>query len=139
MSAAPSLATPAPPEADRGPEASPEASALAAALSRLDELIEAENAALGRRAVDDLREIAHRKSRSLLELTRLSRATASIGDRGALRARMQELRGKLARNEALLKLHLAAAREIADIRTAALGAAEWDGTYSRPRHKEDGR
>lgn len=103
--------------------------AFSAALDRLEEALAEETRALRARQPVDLDELNRRKSRSLLELTRLSRALPSPPD-GKLRARLQALAGKLAENRDVLALHLGAVREIADLLVNALGEAESDGTYA---------
>ncbi|MBN8995425.1 MAG: flagellar protein FlgN [Rhizobiales bacterium] len=79
----------------------------------------------------DLDELNRRKSRSLLELTRLSRSLPSAPE-ARLKARLQALSVKLAENRDVLALHLGAVREISDLLVAALGEAESDGTYGMP-------
>jgi hypothetical protein len=105
--------------------------AFAAALDRLEEALDEETGALRSRQPVDLDELNRRKSRSLLELTRLSRGLAAPPD-GALGARLRALAGKLAENRDVLALHLGAVREIADLLVNALGEAESDGTYAVP-------
>lgn len=105
--------------------------AFAAALDRLEETIDMETDALIAHRAADMEDINNRKSRSLLELTRLARALPR--ETGvALRDRLARLQGKLSRNQAVLKLNLEAVREIADLLLGALGEAESDGTYGVP-------
>ncbi len=47
-----------------------------------------------------------------------------------IRSRLPRLRSKLSRNQELLAIHLAAAREISDVLAQAMRDAESDGTYS---------
>ena len=70
-----------------------------------------------------------RKSRSLLELSRLSRRPPAHPD-AALRQAMDRVRGKLDRNQSAIQRHLGAVAEIADMMATALHEAESDGTYS---------
>jgi len=106
-------------------------SGLLSALARLEEVVDQETAALESRTPIDLQDFSHRKSRSLLELTRMARAVpAKVAD-DTLQDRLRQIRQKLARNQKLLGVHLAAAQEIASILTSALGASESDGTYGR--------
>jgi flagellar biosynthesis/type III secretory pathway chaperone len=109
----------------------PGISALANALTRLEEVISEETMALEARHSIDLQEFNRRKSRSLLELTRIIRGLpTNIMDDG-LRQRLDRLRLGLNRNKELLRIHLAAAQEIAEVLAGAIGEAESDGTYDR--------
>ena len=105
--------------------------AFANALDRLEETIEEETEALRAHRHVDLDELNRRKSRCLLELTRLSRSLPSAPE-ARLKARLQALSVKLAENRDVLALHLGAVREISDLLVAALGEAESDGTYGMP-------
>lgn len=109
----------------------PGISALANALTRLEEVISEETTALEARHSIDLQEFNRRKSRSLLELTRIIRGLpANVMDDG-LHQRLDRLRLGLNRNKELLRIHLAAAQEIAEVLAGAIGEAESDGTYGR--------
>lgn len=106
----------------------PELATLFAALDRLEETIDVENAAFETRAPLDLVEINRRKSRSLLELSRAARGLPAELD-GAARARLSRLRGKLERNQYVVSVRISAAREVGAILDQVLRAAESDGTY----------
>lgn len=80
---------------------------------------------------------ARRKSHSLLELTRRSRALPPDGGDIVLRERLDVLRDKLVQNQGILGLHVAAVREIADLMADVLGEADSDGTYE-PRRSAAG-
>lgn len=109
--------------------------AFTSALDRVEEAVEQETAALEARSSADLEDFNLRKSRSLLELTRLTRTLpAQLDDR--LRERLAKLREKLRRNQAVLALHLTAVREIADLLVTAIGQADSDGTYAMSGHRE---
>jgi hypothetical protein len=114
------------------PALPPAPSALAAALDRLEETVDQENAALDAHAAIDLEDLNRRKSHSLLELTRLARGIPALDD-ALVQARLQRLRDKLARNHRALEFHMAAVREIADLMLGVLGEAESDGTYGMTR------
>src|SRR5262245_59538468 len=86
-------------------------SALASALTRLEEVISEETLALEARHSIDLQEFNRRKSRSLLELTRIIRGLPPNIMDEALRQRLDRLRGGLNRNKELLRIHLTAAQE----------------------------
>lgn len=102
---------------------------LFSALDRLEETIDAETAAFETRAPLDLDEINRRKSRSLLELSRVARAFPANSDVG-LEARLRRLVEKLEMNRNILCVQLAAAQEVGAILDKALRDAESDGTYS---------
>jgi len=104
-----------------------------AAIHRLEELIEEETAALRNRANIDLKDFNNRKSHGLLELSRALRHCEGGAIDEVTRARLGQLRGKLETNRAVIKMHLDAVREISAIVTAAIQAAESDGTYSQAR------
>jgi hypothetical protein len=116
----------------RTPAAPAAAGALPAALDRLVSILADEEAALARGDRRALEDVIQRKSRSLLELTRLARADrlprAMRDDEG----RLPEVRGRLSRNAALLETHLAAAREVGELIAASIAREEWDGTYGGP-------
>lgn len=104
-------------------------STLVSALERLEELVREETQALRANAEIDFAEISRRKSRSLLELTRIARAVPPRLDTGTLN-RVRALRESLQQNFDLLGLHLAAAQEVGSILHGAIREAESDGTYS---------
>lgn len=106
----------------------PTSRALIGALDRLEEIIDGEFAALEQNRSFDVEAFNHRKSRSLLELSRLPVPTEAPDE--VIRSRLPRLRSKLSRNQELLAIHLAAAREISDVLAKAMHDAESDGTYS---------
>jgi len=113
--------------------------ALKSALIRLEETIDQETSALEALQPADIHEFNRRKSRSLLELTRLSR-TLPENPEPDLRELLKRLRAKLQRNHTVLNLHLTAAKEISALMAGALAEAESDGTYGMPsRRKEAAR
>jgi flagellar biosynthesis/type III secretory pathway chaperone len=102
--------------------------ALKSALMRLEETIDQETSALESLQTGEIHEFNRRKSRSLLELSRLVR-TLPENRESDMRDLLKRLRSKLVRNHTLLNVHLTAAREIADLMAGALAEAESDGTY----------
>jgi len=109
----------------------PALAGLLGAIARTEELIDLETRSLEKDTPIDLQELGRRKTQALLELTRLARAVPDgAGDR-SLADRLDAFRAKLERNAELLKLHLAAVREVATVIANALHDAEWDGTYDR--------
>jgi hypothetical protein len=112
-------------------EGGPAANApLERAIERLEEVVEQETTALKSRAAIDLNDFNNRKSHGLLELNRALRGLdGSTRDKAAL-ARLASLRAKLEANQAVLKMHLEAVREVAGVLADAIRDAESDGTYS---------
>lgn len=102
--------------------------ALISALNRLEETIDLENAAFEERGALDLVEINRRKSRALLELSRVARGLPDRLD-AATAGRLARLKAKLDRNQYVIALRIAAAREVGAILDRALAEAESDGTY----------
>jgi hypothetical protein len=104
---------------------------LVAIIEHLSEVVGEETNHLRRGAAIDLKVANDRKSQALLELTRALRQVDPAAARDpAVAARLAELRLKLEDNQAVLKLHLEAVREVSNIVCAAIRHAESDGTYS---------
>lgn len=99
-------------------------------IARLEDVVDHETAALKSRAAVDLREFNNRKSQGLLELSRSLRLFQGAAPGKAVLARLAGLRAKLDINQAVLKLHLDAVREISTVMSDAIRDAESDGTYS---------
>jgi len=106
-------------------------SAFLAALDRLEETLDFETGMLRAHRPFDFEDVNNRKSRSLLELTRMARGLPAAS-RDLLAPRLKGLSSKLIANQAVLKLNLDAVREIAALLVGALGEAESDGTYASP-------
>ena len=109
----------------------------AAQRDRLDRVVEElrkvvveETTALKTGQVVDLTDFNTRKSHGLLELTRALRARGERNATTPAMDKIRDLRQQLVANEALLKVHLEAVQEIADVMTSAISESESDGTYS---------
>jgi hypothetical protein len=132
---APSQASPAPigaqvaanPAAGRGTVLP----ALEVSIQRLEEIVEQETFALRERQAIDLKEYNNRKSQALLELMRTLRNLDGTAPSPALMARVSSLKSKLAANQAVLRLHLEAVREITTSLSDAIRHSESDGTYTQ--------
>jgi hypothetical protein len=111
------------------PHRPPAVATLISALDRLEDIIDVENAAFEERGGLDLVEINRRKSRALLELSRVARGLPDRLD-AATAGRLARLKAKLDRNLYVIALRIAAAREVGAILDRALAEAESDGTYS---------
>lgn len=111
------------------PSRPPAVATLISALDRLEEIIDLENAAFEARGALDFVEINRRKSRALLELSRVMRGLPDRLD-AATAGRLARLKAKLDRNLYVIALRIAAAREVGAILDRALAEADSDGTYS---------
>ncbi|RUM97522.1 hypothetical protein EET67_12785 [Pseudaminobacter arsenicus] len=103
---------------------------LPAIISRISRAVEEETAAIRAGADYDMKSSNARKSRYLYELTR---ATKGVGDAEALaqyRADIEQLRQLLASNETVIRAHMSAVSEVADLMQDVIQRAEADGTYS---------
>jgi hypothetical protein len=132
-----------PSQTQPGQGAAPAASAPAAAarasllpmlevsIQRLEEIVDQETTALRDRKAIDLKDFNNRKSQALLELTRSLRQMEGIGPSPTLVARVGALKSKLVVNQAMLRLHLEAVREISTSLADAIRNSESDGTYTQ--------
>lgn len=117
-------------------EAALDSDAVAAALAfercidRLETVVDQETTALRNRSHANLREFNNRKSQGLLELSRSLKFFQTAPPSNAVLERLAGLREKLDVNQAVLKLHLDAVREISSTMSDAIRDAESDGTYS---------
>lgn len=105
-------------------------STLDISLQRLEEIIEQETAALRGRGPVDLKSFNDRKSQALLDLSRLLRHAKGAAPNPALEKRIGQIQSKLALNQAVLKIHLEAVREISTRLSDAIQEADSDGTYT---------
>lgn len=108
-------------------------------IQRLEEIVDQETLALRERRAIDLKDFNNRKSQALLELTRSLRLLQGAGPDSALAVRVGNLKVKLAVNQAELKVHLEAVREISTSLSDAIRHAESDGTYTQAISSVAGR
>lgn len=103
-----------------------------ATIERTSLLIAAENRALSRHDLEELRPFPERKSQALLEL---SSALAVLGGRadGRVVQSLEALRALLDRNRRLLEIEHAAVKDMAHVLAAATADAASDMTYSARR------
>lgn len=104
---------------------------LEISLQRLEEIVDQETHALRTRKAINLKEFNDRKSQALLELTRSLRHIQGGSPDPALAARVGALKVKLAVNQAALKVHLEAVREVSTTIADAIRQSESDGTYTQ--------
>ena len=108
------------------------------AIIRLEEVLDQENAALRMRRDAELADCNRRKSRALLELTRISRTLPPTGIEATAREAISRVREKLAENSELLKIHITAVREVSALLSRVIAETESDGTYSPQARKRAG-
>lgn len=106
-------------------------SALTAALLRLIDTIEDENARLRRQEIVSHATFTDRKNQALRELMAAQRKPSAPRDDGNLHPLLRRLSGLLEDNGRLLKLHISAVGEVSDVIVGSLRDADSDGTYSR--------
>lgn len=103
---------------------------LSAILGRIEEIVDAETAAIRTDVRFDIKASNLRKSRYLYEL---NKAVSGLGDTALgdeHRDGIIRLREKLSANEAAILAHLNAVTEVATLMQDAIQRAEADGTYS---------
>jgi hypothetical protein len=103
---------------------------LEAAIHRLCDVVDQETDALRKRTAVDLKVFNERKSHGLLELNRALRLLDGAAATPAVAEQLATLRGKLEVNQAVLKMHLEAVREVSAVLAEAIRDSESDGTYS---------
>jgi hypothetical protein len=103
---------------------------LAVILDRAARVVEAETAALRDRTQIDLDASNRLKSEALLDLTRRLRVCRAPSSDAALRAAVERLQQSLADNQALLAMHIDAARTVAAVIVKALKDDTSDTTYA---------
>lgn len=104
--------------------------ALKNAIARLVQVLDRETAALRQRQPVDMDDLCDRKNQALLEISRIGRRLGRDAIVPELQPMLVQLRDKLDENRSVLKLHLEAVQEVAEILAAAIRDAESDGTYS---------
>lgn len=103
---------------------------LDAIISRIEEAVEEETAAIRSDIRFDIKASNARKSRYLYELTRATKGLIDTDFPGELRVGVERLRDKLAANERAILAHLSAVGEVAGLLRDAIQRSEADGTYS---------
>ena len=103
---------------------------LGVILSRIEEAVEEETAAIRTDVRFDIKASNARKSRYLYELTRATKGLVEGELPGELKAGVERLRDKLIANERAILAHLSAVGEVATLLKDAIQRSEADGTYS---------
>ncbi|EDQ34615.2 hypothetical protein HPDFL43_00420 [Hoeflea phototrophica DFL-43] len=99
-------------------------------LSRLETVIDAENKALGVERDYDLKRSNALKSRCLYDMTMLFKNIRPGQLAPGHKRRLDSVRAKLDVNQAKVKAHMDAVRDIADMIKESVAESEADGTYS---------
>ena len=107
------------------------ADGLADAIMRTCQAVEQETRELRANSPVDHAGHRHRKDICLLDLTRRSRALDGADPGPEVRAALRSLRDAIIENQATLRLHLNAARQIANILIDIMVEADSDRTYDR--------
>lgn len=106
-----------------------EGSTLLPILTRLEDVLQEETAALRRQDTAELPQFFQRKSQGLLELANAQRSLGNAAISEPARTALASLRRSLEVNRDVLKLHLDAATELIEVFSQAIRDSESDGTY----------
>ncbi len=104
-------------------------------LSRLEALIDAENAAIGSDPNFDLVRSNSIKSRCLYDMTMLFSGSRPVALEPEHQQQLETVRGKLQINSLRVQAHMEAVRDIAEMIKDTVAAAEADGTYSEAQFR----
>ncbi|GAA2828996.1 hypothetical protein EDC40_102233 [Aminobacter aminovorans] len=103
---------------------------VAAIISRIEDAVEEETAAIRTDIHFDIKASNARKSRYLYELTRATKGLVEGDYPSELKVGVERLRDKLVANERAILAHLSAVSEVASLLRDAIQRSEADGTYS---------
>ena len=104
-------------------------------LSRLEAVVDAENAALGNDPEFDLARSNSIKSRCLYDMTMLFSGSRPVELEPEHKSHLETVRTKLEVNNLKVKAHMEAVRDIADMIKETVAASEADGTYSEAQFR----
>jgi hypothetical protein len=104
-------------------------------LSRLEAVIDAENAAIGQDPDFDVSRSNSIKSRCLYEMTMLFNGIRPDDLEPAHKQHLETVREKLKINNIKVKAHMEAVRDIAEMIKETVAAWEADGTYSEDQFR----
>ncbi|MEM5494487.1 hypothetical protein [Hoeflea sp. AS16] len=104
-------------------------------LSRLEAVIDAENAAIGADPEFDITRSNTIKSRCLYDMTMLFNGIRPEDLEPEHKAHLETVRAKLQINNLKVRAHMEAVRDIADMIKETVAAWEADGTYSADQFK----
>jgi hypothetical protein len=100
-------------------------------VERLKAVIDEETETLESRAPIDFDAFSRRKNRGLLELSRAMRVAKDVDADPRVVPCLTGLRTSLVKNQAALRIHLEAVREVSEIIAKSIREIESDGTYSQ--------
>lgn len=103
---------------------------VAAIISRIEDAVVEETAAIRTDVNFDIKASNARKSRYLYELTRATKGLVEGEFPSELKVGVERLRDKLVANERAILAHLSAVTEVAALLRDAIQRSETDGTYS---------
>lgn len=104
-------------------------------LSRLEAVVDAENAAIGNDPKFDLVRSNSIKSRCLYDMTMLFSGRRPVDLGPEHKVHLETVKTKLQVNNLKVKAHMEAVRDIADMIKETVAAAEADGTYSEAQFR----
>lgn len=104
-------------------------------LSRLEAVVDAENAAIGNDPNFDLVRSNSIKSRCLYDMTMLFSSGRPVALEPDHKHHLETVRTKLEINNLKVKAHMEAVRDIAEMIKETVAAAEADGTYSEAQFR----
>ena len=105
--------------------------AFFAVVGRLEAAVDAETRALASGRNPEVAELTRQKRQGLLELNRLMKAMERAIPSQDIIAKLAGFRRKLGENDAALRVHLQAVREVNALIVKVMREADSDGTYSR--------
>lgn len=108
-------------------------SSLQTLLNRLNFFIEQETIEIGSNTKFDFKTSSEKKSRLLFEFNKASRLADHSTMNETLISELQRLRKALKINEAKIRTHLSALRDVSDILVNIIKDENTDGTYSNLR------
>ena len=104
-------------------------------LTRLEAVIDMENAALGKDPKFDLKQSNALKSRCLYDMTVLFRGIAPTDLSETQQRLLKNVKSKLDINGTKVRVHMEAVQGIADMIKETVNASEADGTYSEDQFR----
>jgi len=104
-------------------------------LSRLEAVVDAENAAIGKDPKFDLVRSNSIKSRCLYDMTMLFSGSRPVDLEPEHKTYLETVKTKLQVNNLKVKAHMEAVRDIAEMIKETVAAAEADGTYSEAQFR----
>ena len=105
--------------------------AFFAVVDRLEAVIDAETRLLAAGGGIEIAEATRQKRQGFLELNRIMKAMERVIPSQDILARLAAFRGRLAANDAALRVHLQAVRAVNALIVKVMREADSDGTYTR--------